>query len=404
MKRVLVVSIACPPKNDPECLQVAKYLKYLRQAGLVLDLLTSSVPTLFMPYDEGLERYNLAGGDKVEIRIWESKVTNFFLRKLVPGGINYPDSKFTFHLQSKKAIKRITHRPDVIYSRSNPLSSALMAFKMKEHFQVPWVMHLSDPWIGSPTARYSKSEHRFNEKWERRCFQVADRISFTTQKTLEFYRSRYPAVAEKFFISPNVYDADDVMAVPPDFTGRLRVIYTGGLAGDRSAAFFLQACAEIWNTYPEFGNIEIIFAGAIDSKNREVIQRCNLPFVKHLGEIPYLDALRLQQTAHILLTIDQPLEGPEKAMFIPSKILDYFVAKRRILAITNRQSSTAAILSFSRSSVVYYDQIDLLKDFLLRAFAAFGEKNSSFFTTEEIPLHFSAEENSLKLATILNSL
>ena len=29
MKNVLFVSIAFPPKNDPECLQTAKYFKYL---------------------------------------------------------------------------------------------------------------------------------------------------------------------------------------------------------------------------------------------------------------------------------------------------------------------------------------------------------------------------------------
>ena len=156
MKRVLLVSIAFPPKNDPECLQVAKYLKYMAQADLNFDIVTSSIPTLFMPYDSSLEKYSFPGMQKIEIPVWETKISNYVLQKAIPGGISYPDSKLTFHLQYRKVIKRLRNVPDIIYSRSNPVSSAVMACKLREYYKVPWVMHLSDPWVGSP-ARYGPS-------------------------------------------------------------------------------------------------------------------------------------------------------------------------------------------------------------------------------------------------------
>jgi len=404
MKRVLLVSIAFPPKNDPECLQVARYIKYMLKCDIAIDVITSSIPTLHMPYDPSLEPYNSRKVEKIEIPIFETKFTNFLLRKLLPGGIGFPDSKFTFFWQWKKVARKLKTPPEVIYSRSNPISSALMAYKLQQYYKVPWVMHLSDPWMGSPVARYSKQERNFNEKWEGRCFQKAVKISLTTAKALEFYRDRYPEIREKFFLSPNVFDPETVKDLPLDFNGPLRIVYTGGLAGNRTAAFFLEACAQAWRENGELAKSEIIFAGPIDRKNKKIFDNFRLPFVKHIGNVPYMAALALQQKAHILLTIDQPLADPEYAMFFPSKILDYFLARRKILAITDPDSSTELILFPYNAAIIHYPQIDSLKKFLYLAMNAFRNKDSSFFKAGEFPANFSAEENTSKLVSLLESL
>jgi len=143
---VLFVSIAFPPKNDPECLQTARFFKYLSQENdLQFDVVTSRMPTLFMPADDSLKSLDVGYRSKVEVPIYESKLTNFILRKVGLGDLMFPDSKMTFYWQWKRVVRELKNKPDVIYSRSNPISSAFMAAKLKRHFNVPWVMHFSDP-------------------------------------------------------------------------------------------------------------------------------------------------------------------------------------------------------------------------------------------------------------------
>ncbi len=49
-KKILFVSLAFPPKADPEGLQTAKYFHYLQKhKDLQIDVVTSAIPTL-MPW------------------------------------------------------------------------------------------------------------------------------------------------------------------------------------------------------------------------------------------------------------------------------------------------------------------------------------------------------------------
>ena len=67
---LLLVSIGFPPKNDPEALQVAKYLKYLlRHDNLRVSAVTSANPTLWMTTDPSLAEYADGCHQVIEIPI-----------------------------------------------------------------------------------------------------------------------------------------------------------------------------------------------------------------------------------------------------------------------------------------------------------------------------------------------
>ena len=73
MKNLLFVSIAFPPKLDPECIQTSKYLKYLANLknSFNIDVVTSAIPTLFMPFDPYLKPLENGYRQKIEIKIDE---------------------------------------------------------------------------------------------------------------------------------------------------------------------------------------------------------------------------------------------------------------------------------------------------------------------------------------------
>jgi hypothetical protein len=145
---ILFVSIAFPPKGDPESLQVLKYYTALRnKSDLNFTIVTSKNPTLFMEPNADLKPFLTGYNELIELPISENKYVNFVKRKIKPNSLNFPDSKFSFHQQFQKVISKIKHIPDIIYSRSFPLSSTILAYKLVEKYNKPWVLHLSDPWI-----------------------------------------------------------------------------------------------------------------------------------------------------------------------------------------------------------------------------------------------------------------
>lgn len=406
MRQVLFVSIAFPPKNDPECLQTAKYFKYLAaDSRVAVSVATSRIPTLNMSYDHNLEHFNTGYQQLISIPVFETKVTNFALRKLLPGGIDYPDSKYSFYLQHRRVIRQLKQKPDVIYSRSFPMSSALMAYRLKKYYQVPWIMHMSDPWVGSPVHAYKGRQLRFNTHWQDACFEAADRIALTSLATIQFYKERYPQYAHKFEFFPNVYDPDDSRPTPVEFNSKLRIVYTGGLAGKRSARVFLDGCSRLYAEDPTVSDqLEIIFAGPLDSENRAVFEQCSLPMVRHAGLLPFHESMKLIRTAHVLLILDLPIADPRMAMFFPSKILDYFLANRRMLALTSSGSSTDQVLRDYKSTVLRYDDADGVKAAIREALDHVKKKNEDYFLLGSIPEMYSAKVNASRLADLITSL
>lgn len=410
MMNVLFISIAFPPKSDPECLQTAKYYYHLQeQDDLHIEVLTSSSPTLYMPYDTELEKFAVGAKNIIELKLKENRWINFLRNRLGLSETVFPDTKQSFHKQAAKAKKKLKQYPDIIYSRSYPLSSSLMAYKLKKQFNVPWVMHLSDPWAGSPIHDFSIKYQKKYFFWERKCFKAADFICLTSLSTIRFYTKRYPEMAKKFLYYPNVFELKlsvQKLIVPSfSFGEKLKLVYTGGLAGKRSPKFLLEPLRQIFNEMPEIKDfLEVIFVGEADYNNRAIFQLYKLPFVKYLGKVSYSEALELQRKADILLILDYEVKDPEMAMFFPSKLLDYMLAKHRIFAITTPGSATTEVISDLKSDVYAHDEIENIKKGLLNAIRAFKNKNIEYFQNAHLPEKYRARYNAQRLTTLFKSI
>ncbi len=359
--RVLLVSIALPPKNDPEALQTAKYLKYLSKEVSV-DVVTSKSPTLWMPYDIKLRSYSKYVKQRIEIKIFEPKYLSIFINKLFRRFAK-PDTRLTFHLQSKKVIKQLKNKPDIIYSRAFPLSSIIMAKKLKKHYNVPWLLHLSDPWVESPLFDYDKSS--YHQKEEKECFKLADIISFTSLKTMDIYSAKYPEFKEKYEFFPNVYDDEDIIETSPKKNiEKLKIVYTGSLNGTRSLKLFGDAISKMEKDNNLLLNkFEIIVAGSVDSQNSNFLKK-HSKYITHCGFLSIVDVKALQRSADLLIAVDFNFEKPEEAIYFPSKLLDYFITKKPILGITTKGSALEEILNKSNHNVVYHNEVDDLIIFL----------------------------------------
>ena len=400
VKKLLFVSIAFPPKNDPECIQTARYFKYLKDTNkFEVTVITSKSPTLYMPVDPSLNKYASESRELIEIPIFENKYLNFALRKIGLGRLLFPDSKMTFHWQWKKVLTSKSERPDFIYSRSNPVSSAFMARRLKQHYQCPWIMHLSDPWAISPLNEISLRDRMRYLSMEQTLVTEADVISVTTEQTRQLYKQKYPESADKFHVLPNVYDPQDITLVQQPSLQKLRVVYTGSLVGKRGV-FFIESILKLLSAQlPNYSRkLEFVFAGDVDRANKLFFEK-QLPGITHAGLISYAEAKGLCQTAHLLLVVDNPTNSSE-AVFFPSKLLDYFLAKRKIWAVTPLNSSTREVLVGYNHEAFEHTDIEGMVQFLMRSINQF-ESKSDLLHVRDLPEKFNAQLNAEKLTQII---
>lgn len=391
--RVLCVSIACPPKNDPESLQTGKYLKYLSQENK-FDIVTSAHPTLWMNHDEHLNHYLSNIEQLIEVTIKEPKywsiVGNKFFRKWFR-----PDTRSSFHKQSASVIADIKHQPDIIYSRSYPLSSTILAEKLVDTFQVPWILHLSDPWTESPLFNYDKSSYHL--KTEKRCFQKASKICFTSEKTISIYSKKYPELSHKFEHFPNVYDPSDVLPQNNVETSKKKftLLYTGSLIGSRSLQLLLEAIEVLEEE--QKNKIEVLVAGGLDARNKKQLQN-HANIAQHLGFVPYQDLKDVYAKANALVAVDFDFKNPKDGIYFPSKLLDYFAAQKPILAITSPNSTTDQVLKNMPHKVVYHGQTKEMVQHLTELITTEPSKKVP------LPEKFSAEFNAKKLTELMRQL
>jgi hypothetical protein len=399
-KNLLFISISFPPKNDPECLQTARYFHYLQQTGLFsITVVTSKSPTLFMPIDDTLRKYLIGINQLIEIPLIENKIFNFLLRKLGLNALLFPDSKMTFHWQWRTALKKMKTKPDVIYSRSQPMSSAFMAARFAEYFNCPWIMHLSDPWAISPLHERSNSRQL---KAEQKLVATATCVTLTTEATKSLYVSQYPGFSNKFRVLPNVFDPQDQASVNSAGSQKLRIVYTGGLAAKRSIFFLKNVLEEVKKAMPDFEQkVQFVFAGDMDRAHREFFKQ-KMPAVSHIGLLSYAKAKELCQSANLLLVIDNPTTH-EGAVFFPSKLLDYFLTRRKIWAVTPIGSTTRFVLEGYNHEAFDHDDLKGMAEFLLKSIHQVEQGDQRSFTSDYLPAQYSADKNAKLLADLLLS-
>jgi hypothetical protein len=340
---VLFVSIAFPPKNDPEAIQTGRIFKWLvKDDSLRIDVVTSKNPTLFMPVDPTLEENARGLRQLIEVPIFENRWVNKAIWMLYPNLMFYPDSKASFALQSSSVIKKLQCKPGIIYSRSFPISSALMAEKLAAHYNVPWIMHLSDPWVDSALHQYKGKILSWNSKKEAALFTKAAALTLTSPKTVALYASKYPHLEHKMHLMPNVYD-DEAIEYPKgninNGTEKIKFIYAGGLANTRDAIPLLKAIQCLGQMHPAIiDKVEFIFAGPMDRRNSSLFKEFAHPSIICMGVLPASEAKELLSQADILLLFDSRIQNAKLNVFFPSKLLDYALAGKPVLAITGVES------------------------------------------------------------------
>ena len=340
--RVLFVSVAAPPKGSPESLQVSKLLKYLNNLPAEIHLVTERVPGKSKGWSTKEKKYEPILSELaqvIEIPLFRHQFSAIF-RRINDNAFPILDEAFLFAMFTKKVIRNLSSVPDIIYSRSTPFSSALLAMKLSKAFRVPWIMHLSDPWVLSPFFEGQGRKGAYHQKVEHECFEQAEIVTFTSDDQVTMYESKYPQYKTKFRWYPNIFDDDEVLEDVSPCDNGITFLHTGNFYGPgRSPEPILKAVDHLYRTERAYlENVKFSFTGHMEPTLAETFRKYHVLPVEHIGVLALDEVIHLQKKSQVLVIIDWALPK-EKAVFLLSKAIDYIATGKPILAITTKGST-----------------------------------------------------------------
>jgi len=399
--KVLFVSIAGPPKGSPESLQVSKILKFLVNYPLNICLVTEKLPIRNFGWRTIEKKYKPVLGKLsqiINIPVYYNRYVHALITRISSLILPRLDNEFLFTKAAARVSRLVKQKPDIIYSRSTPFSSSVLALKLKRKYQIPWVMHLSDPWLSSPFMKSKGPNFRYHQKMERSCIQEADIITLTSHQQIEIYKNIYPEYQAKFQWSPNVYDDDEVLVDRPILSREMSFLHTGNFYGPgRSPEPILRAVGEIAKDSGSIlDGVSFLFTGHQEPSMERLIKGYNKVGARHLGVLSLDDVYELQRKSSVLILIDWKLPR-HQAMFLLSKSLDYMAARKPLMAITTPGSTMHNLIHGVYGECFSHDDIEGIKRYLISIIKRYKEKDELFKNPYEVDEEYSASISAKRL-------
>lgn len=354
MRRVALVTYHCPPVLNAESILVWKTLRSLSREHAVT---VFTCPIGRAGTDSGM----VIPENVRVVREPDLQFANHFLDRASNRAMGMVfDEKYPW---SQLAELRVAHDEfDVIYSRSQPGASHILALRLKKLLGIPWVAQLSDPWASNPYhSSHTKIRSRIDAHYERRVVNECDKLIFPTVEIQRLYEKQYPDIdfAAKSIVLPHHTSAELYTIQPSTVSflpNKLNLAYFGDFYGRRSPEPLIRAVNQLCDRRPEVADRFLIhFVGNVESKFAPLVDSCRVPIRR--DKMGVLENLNAMTKADILLLIDAPNDSGETPFF-PSKLVDYLGAKRPILGITELSGTAPDILRSYGYPVIRPDDVD----------------------------------------------
>ncbi|MBR1236291.1 glycosyltransferase [Bradyrhizobium sp. AUGA SZCCT0182] len=354
MNSLLAVSWTMPPIVLPRSIQIARTLKALGPLGWQSEVISTTVASnVGANIDEEFAKLYLGAYRQHYIEHRESVAASSAWRRLQrryrpPANLdeaNWIERSTRYIIQQCKQRKC-----DILVTFAQPWIDHSIGLEVRRRRHVPWLAHFSDPWVDSLYYDSSVAEIASKlEVWreqERKIIETADIVVFVTQQTADLVMRKYPPLlSRKVRVVPHGFDRDTLTSpAVVNSLAELRVMYTGNIyAGTRHPVYLFEAVAEMNARSPLAGRLRLDFYGHCPPEVAAKVTELGIgSIVTFHGTVGYLDSLRYAAEADLLLLIDAP---SDLSVFLPSKIVDYLMLKKPILALTPSEGASRDVLS-----------------------------------------------------------
>jgi hypothetical protein len=355
-RALVAVSWCLPPVLLPRSVQVARTLKGLRRRGWDTTVVTPLLKTLpeLPVIDPGLDamygrEYATAPVDMTRVdhdrASWSERTRDRWF-----GDAGLSDDlvwikRATSH--TLRAVRRLHAAALVTFAQ--PWNDHLVGLEVKARKpRLPWIAHFSDPWTDSLYSDVTGPARDRELQREASVIERANRIVFTNAHAADLVMRKYPSRwSDKARVIPHAMDTE---VLPPMAASGprwpIQIVHVGNLfIGRRTGRAIFDAIAALKREDPRLGDrLRVVFlgegSGETEARTQVFLHQLE-DVVEFRPRVPYLASLQAMRASDALLLIDAPAATN---VFLPSKLVDYLMAERPIVALTPAVGATADIL------------------------------------------------------------
>ena len=238
-------------------------------------------------------------------------ITKFFKRLLY-----YPDIEFMFRMK-----KIIQNEPnvDLLISIAQPHSihwgCAYAKQKLGEKFPKVWIADCGDPFCGSPFGKWPKYMRYFEKKW-------CKAVDYITVPTVNSIKGYFPEFRNKIHVIPQGFDFSKTPISEYHKNPVPTFIFTGTIHQGRSPEQFMDYLLTL--------DIDYKFLLYMHAPLAEKYERLSNGKIKYMIGYGRKEIIRACSSADFLINVKNP-----SSVQTPSKLIDYGIANRPILEVSN---------------------------------------------------------------------
>jgi glycosyltransferase involved in cell wall biosynthesis len=430
MKRVLIITYYWPPAGGGGVQRWVKFAKYLNGFGWqpviftvengnypIIDLnlqneLPDTIEVIKSPIFEPYSWYNRLMGKKKDDKIdanflsegkkmgWKDRLAVW-----IRGNVFIPDARAFWIKPSVKLLKQYLrdHPVDAIISTGPPHTCHLIAYGVKEDFNLPWIVDYRDPWTQIDyfndlgLTQWARKRHEQLEK------KVLDRcnVIVTVGKTMA--EDLETISRNKKVVITNGFDETDRAKAQTVLDNDFSITYIGTMNESRNPVVLWQALAQLKaENHPLIQKVKVKLVGKPEPLVKHSIEQYNISeLVEFHGYVTHQEAIRYQNASRVLLLVINRTSNNKS--ILTGKIFEYLASGRPILCLGPKDGDAADILQVAKTAeVLDYEDINGVKNYLLAAFNSYiTSETSNEISSIEV---YSRIELTKKLAKLLDEI
>lgn len=381
MKRCLAVTGTFLPYND-----------------VTTQLLYKQLRLLPFKYDV----CELSGGSSDPSFVKKIKMDPNYRKFTMATPYTYNDATFSIHnINLAKALHTVHKYIDyainmydgheVVYTASLPCyTTRVGAYLKKRNPNIKWIASFSDPINHSPykydtetiksyypiqrECFFIYTHYYFVDKDEANAFELADLLLFICEEQRDFMIQQYmkyfhriseEEIRKKCVIVPLSYIPEWVNEAEHNIRPKEDDVFTlahfGRVYGLRIIKEFIYALDEFIKEHPDI-RLQVEQYGEFRPSDIKLIRKLGLSqcFIIH-DKYSYDLGFQKMGEADAVLLFDTIMPEDEIQPYLPSKVLEYSLLKKNVLAVTTSKSPTYRLMKKTDSVVCRYDREDIKK-------------------------------------------
>ncbi len=326
--RILLISQFFAPDITAAAFRLTDFAQLLAKRGHELQVITTH------PYKAQVTKVDDSQFEQLGIR-----VRRCHIKDVVGSGARaYLKHYISFvrgSIRLGMGIWRRGWRPDVIYVSSPPLFVGLTGRTLAMLFRRPWVFEVRDIWPDTAVAAGQLSPngraYRIGRRMERYFYRKADHITCVSRPMADYLREESDTSVTVIY---NGVPTEDIAPTPrprPNNATKT-LLYAGNLGLLQELDLLIEGFVALRQEHDLSGwQLHLLGAGAqLEALKQQVAELNATDNVIFLPPVSRDDAVRQMEEADLLyLNLKQ---DPTLERTIPSKVFDYLIAARPIVA------------------------------------------------------------------------